>query len=281
MKNILLPAILITFLAACNLEKEVQIELPEYNSRPIVEFYLEPGKPMKLLLSKSSDFFGVFDTSLTQFFTNLVLDSALVTVSHDGLTDTIPNEYSFDFINQKIYNYSSPKLVEYRSGIEYTLNIKLKDGSTITGKTEILPKVEIDSIVVEFNKTRDSVARVLTYLTDNPNTVDYYRRLLNYGSLVDSFPQQDFLVDDKLNTTNTIAFGTGYDLKEGDTVYNSIYHITKAYNDYVLSYQLASQGNANPFAQPSQIKSNVTGSANPLGIFTCLVYDRDTTIIKK
>ena len=104
------------------------------------------------------------------------------------------------------------------------------------------------------------------------------RRLLNYSSL-DSVPEQDFLVTDRLSTEPQIVFGTGYELTTGDTVFNTLLHIEPAYYDYYESVLLAIQGNQNPFAQPSPIKSNVAGSANPLGIFTCLVYDRDTTVI--
>jgi hypothetical protein len=63
-------------------------------------------------------------------------------------------------------------------------------------------------------------------------------------------------------------------------VFNAVFHISREYYDYVESVQLATVGNVNPFAQPSAIRSNVSGSANPLGIFTCLVYDRKRTIIK-
>jgi hypothetical protein len=64
-------------------------------------------------------------------------------------------------------------------------------------------------------------------------------------------------------------------------VYNTVCHITEDYYNYFESVQLAVIGNLNPFAQPSPIKSNVQGTANPLGIFTCLVYDRDTTVVTK
>jgi hypothetical protein len=90
-----------------------------------------------------------------------------------------------------------------------------------------------------------------------------------------------FLVTDRFSEKPMIAFGTGYELKEGDTVYNTIYHINRAHYDYSESVQLAVIANLNPFAQPSRIKSNVSGTADPVGIFTCLVYDRDTTIIRK
>ncbi|MBV6438664.1 MAG: DUF4249 domain-containing protein [Haliscomenobacteraceae bacterium CHB4] len=263
---------------ACNLSKEVDIELPDYERQPVVECYLEPGKPFRLLLTRSYAFFDPFGLD-SSFFQNTLLQGATVTISYNGQTDTLYNTFSFDPSPLKIFNYTGQNIVPSTVGVEYTLNVTLPDnGGSITGVTPMLPLVPIDSNVIEFFQPGDTIARVLTYVTDDPNEENYYRRLLNYYSL-DSIPEQDFLASDRFLTTPKLAFGTGYELGEGDTIYTTVCHITKAYYDYVESVQLAIFGNLNPFAQPSPIKSNVTGSANPLGIFTCLVYDRDTTVI--
>ncbi|MBK9335632.1 MAG: DUF4249 domain-containing protein [Lewinellaceae bacterium] len=269
----------LAFLASCNLEKEVDIELPVYESQPVIECYLEPGKPFRLLLSRSYGFFDPLGLDST-FLDKTLLSGATVTIAYNGQVDTLYNQISAEIAPLKLFNYTGLNLVPATAGVEYTLNIVLADGKTITGQTAMLPFVPIDSIKVEWNPERDTLARVLTYLTDDMGQENYYRRLLNYGSL-DSVPDQDFLANDRIATTNLIAFGTGYELMEGDTVINTLFHITKDYYDFVESVQLAVFGNLNPFAQPSPIKSNVRGTANPLGIFTCLVYDRDTRVITR
>ncbi len=269
-------------LTACNLTKDVDIDLPQYDRQPVVECYLEPGQPFRLLLTRSFGFFDPFGLD-SNFIQNTLLDSAIVTISHDGQTDTLRNGLYFTFISPiKIFNYQSNQLVPATVGTDYTLNIILPNNAgSITGRTTMLPRVEIDSVVVQFSTGADTLkARSLMYITDDQSQTNYYRRLLNYGSL-DSVPDQDFIVDDGISTTATLAFGTGYELEVGDTIFNAIYHITKEFYDYTESVQLAVSGNANPFAQPSPIKSNVVGSGNPLGIFTCLVYDRDTTIVQR
>ena len=267
---------------ACNLEKEIDIKLPDYDRQPVVECYLEPGKPFRLLLTRSYSFFDPFGLDST-FLQKTLLQGANVSISYEGKTVDLPNFPSVEQGPVKLFNYSNPGvLVPATPGVEYTLNIELPDnGGTITGKALMLPKVPIDSVVIEFGPEKnDTFARVLTYITDDLRTVNYYRRLLNYQSL-DSVPDQDFLAADRISTEPKIAFGTGYELKEGDTVYNTIFHLSKAYYDYFESVQLAVVGNLNPFAQPASIKSNVTGTGNPLGIFTALVYDRDTTIVRR
>lgn len=278
LKHIFLFAALAT-LAACNLEKEVDIDLPEYDGQPVVECYLEPGKPFRLLLSNSYSFFDPFGLDST-FLQKTLLDGALVTIAYNGQVDTLPNQLSFELNPLKIFNYTGKNLVPATPGLQFELNITLANGKTVQGQTTMLPFVPIDSIKTEWIiDNGDSLARILTYITDDTTQENFYRRMLNYSSL-DSLPEQDFLASDRISTTNLLAFGTGYDLMPGDTVYNAIFHIQKDYYDYIESVQLAVFGNQNPFAQPSPIKSNVRGTANPLGIFTCLVYDRRMTILK-
>lgn len=275
----IIPVIGIAFLAACNLTKDVEIDLPDYDRQPVVECYLEPGKPFRMLLTRSYAFFDTLGLS-SNFIQNALLDGAVVTITYNGQTDTLKNQLTIVANPLKVYNYVGQNLVPGTPGMEFVLNIRLADGGEITGSTTMVPVVPIDSIVVEFNPELDTLARMLTYITDDLTQENFYRRLLNYSSL-DSFPDQDFLVTDRFSQTALIAFGTGYELKEGDTVFNTIFHVTRDYYDFKESVDLAVVGNLNPFAQPSPIKSNVRGSANPVGIFAPLVYDRDTTIVKR
>jgi hypothetical protein len=279
MKNILF-FLAIALVSACNLTKDVEIDLPEYDPQPVVECYLEPGKPFRMLLTRSYGFFDPLGLD-SSFLDKTLWQGATVTVAYNGQVDTLYNTTSFEFSPVKVFNYTGKNIVPATPNTEFVLNITLPNGGgNISGRTTMLQRVPIDSVVVEFGGKGDSLARILTYVTDDLGTVDYYRRMLHYGSL-DSLAEQDFLVSDRISTNEKIAFGTGYDLAVGDTVFNTIFHITKDYYDYAESVQLAIIGNANPFAQPSAIHSNVSGSANPLGVFTCLVYDRDTTIVKR
>ncbi len=278
LKN-LLPVAVVLFLMACNLTKDVEIDLPEYDRQPVVECYLEPGKAFRLLMTRSSPFFDTLGLS-SDFLQNTLLDGALVTVSYNGQTDTLKNQFTIDFNPLKFFNYVGQNLVPATPGTEFALYIRLADGGEITSNTTMLPRVLIDSVDVQFSVEEDTLARMITHITDDLNQENFYRRLLNYKSL-DSIPDQDFIFNDRISQTAQIAFGTGYELKEGDTVYNTLFHLTRDFYDFTESVQLAAVGILNPFAQPSPIKSNVHGSANPVGIFAPLVYDRDTTIVKK
>jgi Domain of unknown function (DUF4249) len=263
--------------ASCNLTRDVEIELPEYDRQPVVECYLEPDKPFRLLLTQSYAFFDAFGLDST-FLEKTIIQGAQVTITYDGKTERLTNQFSFEVEPLKIFNYTGRTRVPATPGIRYTLNIVLPDGRTITGETVMLKKVPIDSVVTDRNPQRDTLLRALTYFTDDLTQRNFYRRMLHYKSL-DSLPQQDFTTNDRLSTTALVAFGTGYELKQGDTIFNTLFHIEQAYYDYYESVQLAVAGNLSPFAQPSRIRSNLSGTANPVGIFTPLVYDRVRTIV--
>lgn len=261
---------------ACNLEKEIDIKLPAYERQYVVECYLEPGKPFNLLLTKSSSYFDSISLDPTKYLKDLLADSAIVTITNNGVVHELKETLYIDPTTKKLGNYASQDVVPFDYTNEFVLKIVTKEGKLISGVTKILPIVKIDSIAVEY---QDTFARVLTYLTDSKLTEDYYRRVLNEGSL-DSLPRQDFANDDKLYDTELVAYGTGYNYVKGDTIFNTIFHMTKDYFDFFRTINIAKASNGNIIAQPSTITSNVSGSANPIGIFTGLSYDRKMTIIK-
>ena len=267
------------FLFSCgNLEKEIDLELPVHESQIVVECYLEPGQPFLLLLTKSAAYFDPIPTENFEFVEKILEDSAVVTIRHKGNEYVLRSELFFNPITKKLYNYYNPERVPEDFDNDFTLSITTKDGREVFAKTRILPVVPIDSVVVEFNPERDSLARVLTYLTEDPNMDNYYRRMLNVGSL-DSIPDQDFTTNDDFVDDDVIIFGSGYDFKEGEKVINSIFHIDRAYYDFLESIFFSIDANGNPFGQPAAIKSNVQGDA--IGIFTGLSVSRMTTVIQK
>ncbi len=281
MKNVIYLYIsaFIMFLFSCGgLEKEIDLELPIYESQIVVECYLEPGEPFALALTKSAAYFDPIPLDDFEFIENILEDSAEVSIQYNGQIIELSNQIYFNFETGKIFNYFSSSIVPNDTQSEFTLNIKTKDGREVFAKTQILPIVPIDSVVVEFSSEVDSVARVLTYLTENPLEDNYYRRMLHIGSL-DTIPDQDFTTNDDFVDDNIIVFGSGYDFREGDTVINSIFHIDREYYDFLESIFFAVDANGNPFGQPAAINSNVEGDA--IGIFTGLSVDRNLVIIEK
>lgn len=278
-------AFLTLLAAACNLTQEIDLELPDAGGQAVVECYLEPGEPYRLLLTRSSAYFADFPQDPEEFIDQILIDSAEIEIRRGAETIRLDNVVNIDFDFSKLYNYSSSELVPYDTLSDFELFILLPDGSSIEASTTILPVVPIDSVVIEFPEEEvdpDSIpkARALTYLSDNPQEVNYYRRMYHWNSL-DSIPEQDFVTSDDFVDNGTLVFGTGFDYPVGDTLYNSIFHMTEAYYNYQASIFNSIAANANPFAPPGLIESNVRGSADPLGIFTGLSIYRDTTIVEE
>ncbi|MEN0004180.1 MAG: DUF4249 domain-containing protein [Bacteroidota bacterium] len=261
---------------ACDLEQEVDIDLPQYESQLVVECYLQAGKPFTLLLSESAPYFESFPPIGDIFLDQLLVDSAEVVISHKGTDYVLENQIFFDLEDLKFFNYFNPELVPDDLDREFELQITTRDGQTVLGRTRLLPVVPIDSVVVEFNEEVDTLARVLTYFTDNAETENFYRRMLSIGSL-DSL-EQDFTVDDRL-FEGTVVFGTNFEYTAGDTIINTIFHITEPYYNFLESVQIAINANFNPFGQPSPIISGLEGNANAIGVFTGFAFDRVVTII--
>lgn len=281
MKNIisLFACVFVSFLWSCGgLEKEIELELPVYESQLVVECYLKAGEPFVLLLTKSAAYFDPFPTEDFEFVENILEQEAVVTIRHKGTVYELRNEIFFNPTTQKVFNYFNPELIPEDFESDFVLNIKAKDGREVTATTRMLPTVPIDSVVVEFNPTVDSLARILTYVAEDPNMDNYYRRMLHVGSL-DSIPDQDFTTNDDFVDNEQLVFGTGYEYKEGEIVFNSIFHIDRAYFDFMESVFFAIDANGNPFGQPAAIKSNVSGDA--IGIFTFQSVDRVVTTIER
>jgi len=264
-------------LGACNLEQEIDIELPEYESQLVVESYLLPDQPFSALLTRSSSYFAPFATDNAEFLDNTLVSGANVTITHKGTTYQLNNRLVFNPIQGKVFNYVAEENVPMDYDDEFELRIETEEGQVVTATTRLLPVVPIDSLVVEFNET-DTLARVLTYFTDDLEQENFYRRIFSVG--MDSL-EQDFVVDDRFVDSSKVVFGTAYDYAVGDTVQSLLYHIDEDYFNFQNSILNAAAANGNPFVQPSSIISNVRGEGNPIGIFTGISADLKRRIIQQ
>ena len=262
---------------ACGLEREIDLELPEYDPEIVVEGYLEPGQPYFITLVESVGYLG---TPSIQF-----VRDAEVTITYQGQVDTL-QFVELDTLSFYLSTTRAP--ADYDT--DFFLKVNTREGKEVTATTRIKPPVAIDSLAYRFND--DSLAFVLTYLTDDPIQKNYYRRILwkrvlNYDTLsvapleVDStwqsWVQQAFSFDDRAVANNQIALGTAFDYEKGDTLISQIYHITEDYFNYLESVDAAVQANLNPFGQPSTIITNIKGG---LGIFTGFTKTEETVVIE-
>ena len=256
-----------TFTACKSLTRDVVINLPSVAKQLVVESYLEPGAPYLLLLTETQDYFGPVQ--------NPIIEGALVTIRHNGNTDTLRPQ-AINYGGQKAVVYLNFKAVpdDYQS--EFELYVRTPDGRTCSARTHILPPVVFDSLNI-YHSGKDNKAALVAKWKDNPATEDYYRFVL-YRNRLDTFPERTSRISDRLLNGQEIFLVTGYNYYIGkDTLYAQLYHIDKAYNDYLASVSAAANANGNPFAQPAAVQSNIIGG---IGIFTGFPKTQQRVIVQ-
>src|SRR5688572_587313 len=121
--------LLTLFQLSCNSEKDIVIDLPPFESELFVECYIEPGKPYRLALYGTVDYFE--KPPLPD------MPNALVIINHNGVNDTLHYNPYIDYSTGKAYNYISDdttELITMDAG-DYHLYIKDSPGRELTGTT--------------------------------------------------------------------------------------------------------------------------------------------------
>ena len=257
------------FLAAfwgCDMDKEIDLNLPEFESQLVVECYLENGKPYRATITESTSYFGRPEP--------ILVPDATVIITHNGQADTLKFNPSYDLEARKIYTHVSEKLVQGNVGDSYALQVFDSRGRRATGFTQFLPAIPIDS--VQLSQNNENKFSLLAQFTDPGAMQNFYRFQIHRDSLSDHKRISDVYSNDRLYNGQKYAFGTSYRLDPQDTVFVTLYHMEPQYYDFISSMDEAQDANGNPFAQPSALKSTVQGG---LGVFTTLSYDRKTVIL--
>lgn len=286
----LFPVLLI-FLAACNLQQEIDLELPDYEPEVVVESYLRPGQPFAAVLTRSVSF---FDTLQLQYVRN-----ATVVMSYGGRQDTlIPFEIELGdqllgqlidtsllanfgpLFGESVVLYASLRPVPARYDLTYQLSVFTEEGDTLRASTQIPAPIPFESNNYRFNE--EDRAILISAWQDNANQANYYRRLLQERAERDSQrvtrTLQDFVVDDAITNGGLVTVGTGFEFEVGDTLISSLYHITRDYWRFIETRDDAIAASLSPFSQPALLHTNIEGGQ---GIFTGLSLTTDTVFIQE
>ena len=260
------------FNAGCELKKDIDLDLPAFESELMVECYLIVGEPYRLVLSESVSYFSNPDLPS--------VDGAEVFITHRSDTISLRSSLSVDPKTEKLYNYGSVfETVPPHYYEDFFLEITDSLGRHLTARTQLLPAIPIDTLELEFDDS-DTLALILTRLTDPEMEDNYYRRILRQGkTITKSLLDQDFITNDRfLGDDHQIVFGSGFDYPIGDTLISIVFHIDQSYYEFYESVESAISSNGDPFSTPGALKSNVTGG---IGIFTGLSYDKKMIIVSQ
>lgn len=246
----------VMLLASCQLSNDVDVKLPDQKSFYVVEAILKPGKPMELSFIES---IRMNDVASLNFVWNA--DAFFI---HN--CDTIPLT-NYLFLRKEdsvMVNYTSQRLLPYQgNGI---LKLFLKKGNDtltaiahfikpVTVKSSKVNGLDIDATIENNFANDDRFFRMEAFLYQpNKKGKPRYSQIYNLN-----------------NTTTSVL---PLHLKVGNVVRDSlkvvISHISKEHYEYLYSSNRAFDAYFDPFAVPSQIKSNIKGG---LGIFAIVSED--------
>jgi hypothetical protein len=256
-KNGFLPFFLL-ILFSCELEKTIDLELPDQERKLVAEAYLERDKELRVLLMETDSY---FDTLRFPF-----LNDAEVILSSPEANDTLRQESFLDIQNLKFFNYVSGHSSN-KDGI-YKLKIN-SAGRILEGNTRFLPKPILDTIEIQYNTASDSTARFLFWIKDFAGESNFYRIIMNEDSLTGN-NVLEFTFTDNGNDGKLFPIGTSYRFDKNKNYILRLFHIEQQYYLYLRAMSAADRSNGNPFAQPSTIQSPMKGDG--YGIFTTLNY---------
>lgn len=277
---------LVTTLISWSCQKDIDIKLPAYQEKLVVEGSIEPGLPATVLLSTTAPFFGSANLSNpSQYF----VSGAFVTVTNGVITDTLK-----ELLPGQGYLYVGSKLLGQIGG-NYLITINY-NSKVYTGFTSILNPIALDSIY--FKGEKDSLGFVWGHLTEPAGVGNCYRWFAKRYT-IDQFYAAPFMsaFDDKFIDGKSFDFSyerppqpndqqayedepdAGF-YKQGDTVI--VKFCTIGTQEYLFwrSYYANKSSNGNPFSAPSNIQSTITGE-NVIGSFCGYSPSFDTLYIPK
>ncbi len=280
LRRFIIPAIII---AGCS--RELDINIPEPESKIVIEGWIEQGKPAKVLLTQSVPFFSDLDSaSLMEVPITHARVSVIAETEYEILT-LIPN---VSFFPPYVYNSTEIKgsvKERYRLEVEY-------QGEKLVASTTIPEPAYLDSIWFTPETGFDSLGRIWIQFTDNPLTLDYYRILTQtLGKDKRYIPTKDISTfSDRYFSGETIklgllrGIGSILDIGEeqlyrlGDTVNIKFCTLDKEHYEFWNSVQAMIITSSNPYAASFQtVQSNITGGFGIWGGYGSSYY---TFVIK-
>ena len=304
-----IPYILVVLLAT-SCEKEIDIDLPQYTSKVVVEGSIETGAPPLVFLTSSHEFFGTTDLNA---FQNSFIPDATVIVSDGVTTDTLdelctqslPPGYDTlvaNFLGIDVDDLSQFNICAYVSlntalfgqvGRQYKLTIH-HDGETYTSSTRIPELVPLDSVWFETQGTSTTHGFAWARMDDPDTSGNGYRwfaRRLNLGN--DGNPKDPQFqppfgsaFDDEF--LGGVAFDFAYNRPEsdndepgdeygyyriGDTVAVKFCTIDIEAVDFLRTAEAQAFNNGSPFASPANNPTNIEGGALGLWVGYGVTYD--------
>jgi hypothetical protein len=267
----LAAGLLLLTAAGCNLQKDIDVQLPAVPAELVTECYLIPGEVPHLTVTESVPYLSAPEPAVPT-------DVTVVLTLPSGQKQTLAFRPGQDKLTGKLYTHIGPRALVAKPGDTFTLDVRDTKGRHVTGTATMPTRVPLDTLEWKFNdKTgEERKAYLLARFQDPAATADFYRLQIHKDS-ISKDSERDFTLDDRLTNGQLMTLGTSYRFRTNDTLLVTLYHIDQPYYQFLQSVNDARNANGNPFAQPAAIRSTVQGG---VGVFTILSEDRRTVILK-
>ncbi len=161
------------FLSFCSCQREIDLNLPDYQSKLVIEGTIENGTPAMVMLSKSIPYFS--EISLSTLMNDVLVNGSQARVfvtAETGETEELQWTLSPD---APYYVAFMGKNVIGREQTRYTLTVEY-DGKTYTAETYIPKTFDLDSIgfAQTMDVMADTMASIRVLMTDPADEVNYY-----------------------------------------------------------------------------------------------------------
>lgn len=282
-------------------QQEIEVDLPDYESKLVVEGSIENGKPAMVILSKSISYFANID--LNYLLNNVFIrDAEVYVTSSDGETERLMFQYCAD--SPVYFAYCGNNIIG-KENTSYTLTINY-DGRIYKATTTIPHTFDLDALwfsaVSEFLNA-DTMRTIRVQMTDNPAEENYYAFQLkvscplfkdrlwvspvpiafddkSFNGLTFNYELERYgvstmfsymLPEEERQAQRRLTF------RPGDTVY--VKHSQMDYNSYrfMLTGGTEAIVGSNPFTNPAPVISNIEGE-NALGAWCGFAAKIDTLV---
>ena len=275
------PLLVIVILFSNCRPKPIDIDVKPAAEKLVICSQIIPNSVMVVGVTRSFsplDSGGNADTLQNSFLDRILVQNAIVTVTHPGGTD------SLYMLAPGVYASLNVLLEDYGT---YTVHAKdPSTGEEVSATTELLPRERFDSIQ-PFKRLvdNDTAAFVHYELTDFPNSEDYYvacyyrksqdtsafdinnyfSRGTNELNSFDLISDEDFDANGKLSRDQQL-FNVGMT----DTIACTVSHITKGYYEFLTAYKRSSSLFNQLSGEPINYPTNVE---NGYGYFNAHIPD--------
>lgn len=234
-------------------ESDIEVHLPEYESKLVIDGYIEQGRFAKVALTESASYFEDIDEDDLK---RASVVTAKVTVSDGENDDILTLKKNVNGFPPLIYEGTD---VRGQVGKTYWLTIENK-GKTYTAQTTILPPPHFDSLWTEPTEERDQYI-LRGRFTDDADEENYYRIFTQrknkdkkyipvyLSALGDKFFNGKTLNIDLLRGAENYAdINNDIYFESGDTVLVRFCSIDKPHFDFWRTLEREVYATGNPFS---------------------------------